>query len=172
MTSHHTSRRTGNSHAWFVEAVGLAAETDGFTRIGGRLFGLLLLADHPRSLDQLAVRLGVSKASVSTDTRRLLDSGVIERVGRAGDRRAFYQIAPDFFARLVARRVARWTRFAELVGELRRRSPKARAAVGTRLREVERVHARIVERIATAVDDRGGRRPVRRGARPSRRGAP
>ena len=54
-------------HEWFVGEMGLTFEADGFTRIGGRLFGHLLLAEGPLSLDAIAETLQVSKASVSTD---------------------------------------------------------------------------------------------------------
>lgn len=153
--------QTRNARDRFIEAVGLTAEADGFTRIGGRLFGLLLVADGPRTIDDLAAVLGVSKASVSTDTRRLLDSGVVERVGIPRDRRAWYRIAPDFFGHLVARRIARWSRFAELVAQVRRDCPDASPGVIARLRDVERVNARIVGRIAGALDDE---RPTNRNA--------
>jgi hypothetical protein len=33
-------------HDWFVGEMGLTFEADGFTRIGGRLFGHLLLAER------------------------------------------------------------------------------------------------------------------------------
>ena len=43
---------------WFVEQVGAAAEADGFTRIGGRIFGHLLLSVEPCSLVVLVAELG------------------------------------------------------------------------------------------------------------------
>ncbi|MFI5244943.1 MAG: GbsR/MarR family transcriptional regulator [Gemmatimonadales bacterium] len=127
------------------------AEADGFTRIGGRLFGLLLLSERPRSLDDLARALGVSKASVSTDARHLLDRGVLERVARPGDRRDYYQIAPDFFARLMEHRVARWQRFRELVGELERRLRRPSPAVRARLHHVDEVHDQLARRMDAAL---------------------
>ena len=66
-------RMISREHEWFVGEMGLTFEADGFTRIGGRLFGHLLLADRPLSLDEIAAALRVSKASVSTDARRLLE---------------------------------------------------------------------------------------------------
>src|SRR5689334_15224571 len=103
----------------FVERMGLNTEADGLSRIAGRLFGALLLAEEPRSLDDLAESLGVSKASASVEARRLLERGVVERVGRPGDRRDYYQLAPDFFERVIRRRVARWSSLHALVSEMR-----------------------------------------------------
>jgi DNA-binding transcriptional regulator GbsR (MarR family) len=151
----------------FIEHMGLVAEADGLSRIAGRLFGALLLADAPRSLDDLAERLGVSKASVSTDIRRLRDRGVAERVGRPGDRRDYYQLAPDFFTRIIRFRVARWARLHQLVRDLRRATPAGTLPRGVRERfdSVDAVHTAIVARIDAALRDFDGRRA----ATPSRR---
>jgi DNA-binding MarR family transcriptional regulator len=77
----------------FVEAVGLFFEDTGVPRIGGRVLGLLLLADRPLSLDAIARTLQVSRASVSTNSRLLLQSGMVERAALPGDRRDYYQFA-------------------------------------------------------------------------------
>jgi DNA-binding transcriptional regulator GbsR (MarR family) len=141
--------------------MGLAFESDGFTRIGGRLFGHLLLADRPLSLDELADALGASKASVSTDARRLLDKGVVERSGRPGDRRDYWKIAPDFFASLMQHRVERWRRLDALVGELKRRAPVSSPAVRARLRYMEDVYAYIAGRVDEALESWQARRAVK-----------
>ena len=57
--------------AGFIERMGLAFESDGLPRIAGRIFGLLLLSEDCRSLDELAAELKVSKGSVSTNARLL-----------------------------------------------------------------------------------------------------
>jgi len=139
-------------HDWFVGEMGLTFEADGFTRIGGRLFGHLLLAERPLSLDEIADTLHVSKASVSTDARRLLEKGVVVRSGKPGDRRDYWQIAPDFFASLMEYRVERWRRLNMVVGELKRRSPAPSAAVRARLRYMEDVYAYISGRVDDALD--------------------
>ena len=51
----------------FTDRMGLLFEAEGRPRIAGRIFGYLLLSDDPRSLDQLADSLRVSKASASTN---------------------------------------------------------------------------------------------------------
>ena len=139
-------------HDWFVGEMGLTFEADGFTRIGGRLFGHLLLAARPLSLDEIAADLRVSKASVSTDARRLFEKGVVVRSGKPGDRRDYWQIAPDFFASLMEYRVERWRRLNLVIGELKRRSPAPNAAVRARLRYMEDVYAYISGRVDDALD--------------------
>ncbi len=78
----------------FIERMGLAVERMGLTRTFGRLFGLLMVADRPLSLDEIVERLDVSKASVSTNARACEELGLARRVGVRGDRRDYYEIAP------------------------------------------------------------------------------
>jgi predicted transcriptional regulator len=164
-------------HEWFVSEMGLTFEADGFTRIGGRLFGHLLLAERPLSLDEIAETLQVSKASVSTDARRLFEKGVVVRSGKPGDRRDYWQIAPDFFASIMEYRVERWRRLNMLVGELKQRSPAPSPAVRARLRYMEDVYAYISGRVDDALDSWRSRHKLkplraRRGSEPGRKPAP
>lgn len=137
----------------FIEQVGLNAEADGLSRIAGRLFGALLLSDAPRSLDELAEQLAVSKASVSTDARRLLERGVVERIGKPGDRKDYYQLAPDFLVRVIRHRVSRWRALHDLGVEMRRTSPNQPAAVRERLDYLDAIHEFVLERIDDALEE-------------------
>ncbi len=89
----------------FVERMGLVIERLGLTRTFGRLFGLLMMADRPLSLDEIAAQLHVSKASVSTNARSCEEMGLARRVGVRGDRRDYYEIAPHAFEKMTAKRV-------------------------------------------------------------------
>jgi DNA-binding transcriptional regulator GbsR (MarR family) len=101
----------------FVERMGLAMERLGLTRTFGRLFGLLLIADRPLSLDEIAEQLHVSKASVSTNARSCEQIGLARRVGLRGDRRDFYEIVPGAFERMTRRRVQSIHEMAGLAAE-------------------------------------------------------
>jgi DNA-binding transcriptional regulator GbsR (MarR family) len=139
-------------HGWFVEQMGRGAEEDGFPRIAGRLFAELLLSDEPRNLDELAEALGVSKASVSTDARRLLDRGVVERRAKPGDRRDYYCLSPDFFSQIVRHRLERWTRVHELVRDMAR-EPATSDLVRERVAYVSDAHDFLLGRIREALDE-------------------
>jgi DNA-binding transcriptional regulator GbsR (MarR family) len=120
----------------FVERLAVALETDGFPRIAGRVFGLLILADGDMSLDSIVEALGSSKASASVNTRLLEDKGLIERTSRPADRRDYYRIADDVFVKTMEQRLAKWNRVREVVSEALHDgafSPSAR----TRLRDIE-----------------------------------
>jgi len=101
----------------FIERMGLAIERLGLTRTFGRLFGLLLVADRPLSLDEIVDRLQVSKASVSTNARSAEEIGLARRVGVRGDRRDYYEIAPHAFERVMAKRVVDIHSMAGLAAE-------------------------------------------------------
>jgi hypothetical protein len=77
----------------FVERIGLFYEKYGLPRIGGKIVGLLLIADRPLSLDDMAEQLRISRASASTNTRLAVTFGFAERVGVPGDRRDYYRMA-------------------------------------------------------------------------------
>ena len=101
----------------FIERMGLAIERMGLARTFGRLFGLLMVADEPLSLDDMVERLGVSKASVSTNARACEELGLARRVGVRGDRKDYYEIAPRAFEHVTAKRVVAIHSMAGLAAE-------------------------------------------------------
>ena len=92
----------------FVERMGLTSEADGLPRIAGRIFGYLLIHEGAFSLDELAERLQVSKASVSTNARQLEQIGLVERVSMPGDRRDYYRMEADAWERMLQVAQRKW----------------------------------------------------------------
>lgn len=152
----------------FVERMGHAAESDGLSPIGARLFALLLLSEQPRSLDALADELAVSKASVSTEARHLLERGIVARVSHAGDRRDYYEIAPNFYAEIIRHRIARWRRLQTLVTTVRETSAGLSPAVHQRLASVDEIQAAVIN----GIDERLGAWEAGAHKRPAKRAAP
>ena len=74
----------------FIESMGLFFERQGVPRIGGRILGLLMLAEKPLALGEIAELLRVSLASVSTNVRQLQANGSVEPTSIPGDRRHYY----------------------------------------------------------------------------------
>lgn len=101
----------------FVERMGQLFEQDGLPRIAGRILGHLLLQTEPQSLDALASALQVSKASVSTDTRRLEALGVLERVTLPGDRRDYYVVSEGMPDRVLELKLAHLRSTLEVLGQ-------------------------------------------------------
>jgi DNA-binding transcriptional regulator GbsR (MarR family) len=131
--------------------MGLALEADGLPRIAGRIFGLLLVSEDARSLDDMAGELKVSKGSVSTNARMLEQRAVLERISRPGDRRDYYRVPPDLFSHTMAQRVARWQRFHEAIGAARTSLPIRSREVLERLEEYQEAYAFMSQVITEAL---------------------
>jgi DNA-binding transcriptional regulator GbsR (MarR family) len=101
----------------FVERMGMALERLGASPTFGRLFALLLLADAPLSLEEMAKLLHVSKASVSTNIRLCEQMALVKRVTVLGDRRHFYETLPDSFERALQVRMSFLHEMVALVEE-------------------------------------------------------
>jgi len=80
-----------------IEGMGQLASYFGFTKVMGQLFGALMLSPAPQSLDDLMERLGISKASVSTNMRTLEHMGIVREVWVKDDRRKYYRAEGDFW---------------------------------------------------------------------------
>ncbi|HUF49211.1 MAG TPA: MarR family transcriptional regulator [Longimicrobiales bacterium] len=113
--------------AEFIEGMGQLFEADGFARISGRILGCLMLSAEPRSLQELADALQVSRASVSNNTRLLERLGALARVTVPGDRRDYYQMSDDVQDRMLEMRMAHFAKTRELLS-LGLRTPAARDA--------------------------------------------
>jgi DNA-binding transcriptional regulator GbsR (MarR family) len=145
----------------FIERMGLVLESDGLPRIAGRIFGLLLVSEDARSLDDLAAELRVSKGSASTNARLLEQRGLLERVCRPADRRDYYSVPHDLFIHTMAQRLARWQRFHEVIGSARTSLPIRSAEVRRRLEEYEQAYTFISEVIRDALTQWQGSREDR-----------
>lgn len=83
--------------AEFVDRLGLFFELLGATRTMGRVYGWLLICDPPQqSLTALAAALSVSKASISTVARQLMEGGMVERLP-SPNRQHLYRVTPGGF---------------------------------------------------------------------------
>ncbi|HEY7112510.1 MAG TPA: MarR family transcriptional regulator [Thermoanaerobaculia bacterium] len=116
--------------AFYVEEWGLLFEQSGLPRMAGRVLGWLLVCDPvEQNTAGILEALSASKGSISTTLGLLERFRLIERVGRPGDRRTYFRIAPGAFARMMEdklRSVTTWKDLAERGIELLRRSGRER----------------------------------------------
>lgn len=150
------------AQARFVEHLGLLWEGQGLSRVAGRIVGFLTLQDAPRSLDDIATALNVSKGAVSADARALQARGLLERTpAPAGDRRDYYVVAPDLpVAVLEARRrelhgLASALEAAVALPD----TPKAVSARLHRFCDIYRAVARQLEQLVAAPSQQGAASP-------------
>lgn len=86
----------------FVEDVGIAFEQTGLPRTAGRIFGWLLISDPPhQSTGELVEVLMVSRGSISSMTRLLIQMGTIERISLTGIRHGYFHLRPDAWQHMI-----------------------------------------------------------------------
>jgi DNA-binding transcriptional regulator GbsR (MarR family) len=125
----------------FVEKLGRFFEAEGAPRTAGRIPGLMLLTPGELALDDIAERLQVSKAGVSTNARRMEVSGVLERCSHPGDRRDYYRVPDGIAARLLDRHLDRIRRLNQLLEEGAATAAASDPRIGERFRLLERFQA-------------------------------
>ncbi len=135
----------------FVERMGLAMERTGASRTLGRILGLLIFAEEPLALNEMAEILRVSKASVSTNTRVCEQAGLLLRVSIPGDRRTYYEILPGAFETSLTHSQYRLKEMVDIAEDglaaLNETHPKARS----RLEEMHDLYTFLGEGMATAL---------------------
>jgi DNA-binding transcriptional regulator GbsR (MarR family) len=102
----------------FIEKAGLLFEQLGFPRMGGRIFGWLLISASPLvSMAELVEALQASKSSISTITRLMIQVDLIEVFSLPGVRRDFYRIREDVWATTLKDRLSQANTFRGLADE-------------------------------------------------------
>ena len=134
-----------------IERVGVLTESEGLPRIAGRIFGLLLVTPGECSLDDMAETLGVSKASISTDARRLEQFGIVSRTSRPGDRRDYYAIAPNALHQSLDNKLRGMRQFQAILNDAQD-LPDTDAEVRDRIDEWAKFHEDAIESITTLVE--------------------
>jgi DNA-binding MarR family transcriptional regulator len=90
----------------FTEAMGRVFELSGASRMAGRVWGYLLIADAEHvSASSLADALETSPSSISSATRLLIGLGMIDRVRVPGERRDYFTIHHGAVMNLLRRRM-------------------------------------------------------------------
>jgi DNA-binding transcriptional regulator GbsR (MarR family) len=137
----------------FIERLGRLAEREGLPRTAGRMMGLLMLHGQPLSIDEIAERLSISRASVSTNGRLLESLEIASRVTHAGDRRDYLQIGPDPCSSLLSLGVRRLKDMRRALHEMRTASQEVRdgRSLRQRLQHMERFYDLVIARAETTL---------------------
>ncbi len=135
----------------FVETWGQMAGAWGISRTMAEIHAILYLSSKPLSMDDLMIRLDISRGNASMSLRSLLDWGIVSRVHKRGDRKEYFQAEQDvwaMFRAIVRERVKREAEplAAQLheIRDLTRRSAKsARAATEAEKQELAEVNKKL-----------------------------
>lgn len=120
-------------------------EGEGMPRIAGRIFAFLLVHAGAFSLDELAERLQVSKASASTNARQLERMGLIERVTVLGDRRDYYRMETDAWERMLGVAQRKWEALRAQMTAAAAALPEELEEGRRRLIEAEQFHLLLID---------------------------
>lgn len=125
----------------FIELMGLLAQEDQTPRIAGRIMGLMVAEAGPHGLQEMAERLKVSKASISTNVRMLTDRGMLRRVAHAGDRQDYYELLPHPYTTMLDVAAQRMRRRADVIAEAAAKVPAEQADARVRIDELADFYA-------------------------------
>lgn len=91
-----------------IEAVSQNMNLYGVTESVGRLYGALYFQEGPLTLDEMKEELGMSKTSMSTSVRALLELKMVDKVWRKGVRKDLYQAEPDWYQTFIDFFTIKW----------------------------------------------------------------
>lgn len=79
-----------------IESIGKNMDLYGITLSIGHLYGQMYFSQEPVTLDDLSASMGMSKTSMSTGVRTLMDLKMIDKVWEKGSRKDLYEVVPDW----------------------------------------------------------------------------
>ncbi|TMW70111.1 GbsR/MarR family transcriptional regulator [Alteribacter natronophilus] len=108
----------------------------------GRLYGTVFFSEKPMTLDEMSREMEMSKTSMSTNIRELLQADMVEQVWEKGVRKDLYKTEDDWYKSFSNVFVTRWSEATE-------KNKKAICDTKTMLTELmeETEHEEIRERI-------------------------
>lgn len=88
-----------------IEKFGIYFAEIGLSKTYGRLFGFFMITTQPISMGKLIEKLQISKSTASTELRRLLAMGVIEKVLLPNERADFYQLKKNIWSMNLSQKI-------------------------------------------------------------------
>jgi DNA-binding transcriptional regulator GbsR (MarR family) len=132
----------------YAEDVALYFEQTGLSRSAGRILGWLLVAEPPhQSMTDLVDGLKVSKSSVSTATRTLMQVGLIERISLPGVRQDYYRITEGIWKNAIQQQADQATGLRKLAEQGLKLTVDQSSEQQKQLREMRDLYAFIEEEV-------------------------
>lgn len=150
----------------FIEKTGLVAQSDGLPRIAGRVFGMLIYDGDVVSFGDLATKLQVSRASISTSIRILEEQGLVKRMAKPDERGDFFQLAPNPYATMLEGIQKRNRVIQEEIAQTIQSLPEGADAIG-RLTAHADFYASLEAALAMALNDLNSSTYTKQGQQPA-----
>ncbi|GAA0136773.1 transcriptional regulator GbsR [Paenibacillus sp. YSY-4.3] len=96
-----------------IEAIGRNMDLYGISLSTGHLYGLLFFADKPMTLDEMGLEMKMSKTSMSTGVRTLLDLKMVNKVWEKGSRKDLYEVEYDWHQTFTDYFAIKWRKAVE-----------------------------------------------------------
>lgn len=146
----------------FIEKTGLITQAEGLPRIAGRVFGLLIFDGDMVSFGDLAKRLQVSRASISTSVRILEERGLVKRMTKPGQRQDYFQLASNAYMTMLEGIQKRTRATRDEIAQTIDALPSGAGAI-ERLQEYADFYALTDAAIGVALDELAKSKHVKRG---------
>ncbi|WP_019533461.1 GbsR/MarR family transcriptional regulator [Paenibacillus ginsengihumi] len=97
-----------------IESIGKNMDLYGVTLSTGHLYGMMFFQDKPMTLDDMGEGMGMSKTSMSTGVRTLLDLKMVHKVWEKGSRKDLYEVESDWHQTFADYFVIKWRKSVEM----------------------------------------------------------
>lgn len=114
--------RLEKSRRRITESIAQNIHLYGLPPSAGRQYGMMFFQNQPSTLDNMSEELGMSKTSMSTSVRALVDSKLVERVWERGVRKDLYKVKDDWYQSFIDMFTIKWRRSVSLHSTAIRRS--------------------------------------------------
>ncbi|HEX7055818.1 MAG TPA: GbsR/MarR family transcriptional regulator [Bacilli bacterium] len=124
-----------------IETIGKNMDLYGVTLSAGHLYGMMFFRDEPMTLDEMVEEMGMSKTSMSTGVRTLVDLKMVNRVWGKGTRKDLYEVEPDWYQTFSDFFVIKWRQSMEMNLSALKKSLRELADLKSRYPEDEYLQA-------------------------------
>lgn len=110
----HNEEKVSNARQRVIESVARNMHLYGVSPSIGRIYGILYFENRPMTLDELKEELEMSKTSMSTGVRSLVELNMVEKVWRKGERKDLYQVKNDWYQNFIDRFCTQWRKGTQM----------------------------------------------------------
>ncbi|MNC09681.1 HTH-type transcriptional repressor OpcR [compost metagenome] len=105
-----------------IESIGKNMDLYGINLSIGHLYGLMFFQDKPMTLDEMTEAMKMSKTSMSTGVRTLVDLKMVNKVWEKGARKDLYEVELDWFQTFADFFSLKWRKALEINMQALRKS--------------------------------------------------
>lgn len=105
-----------------IESIGKNMDLYGVTLSIGHLYGTMFFENSPVTLDEMGQAMGMSKTSMSTGMRTLMDLKMVNKVWGKGSRKDLYEVESDWYQNFIDYFDVKWRKSIEMNLQMLKRS--------------------------------------------------